>query len=134
MSRWYHQTKTKYNIAFNGRNAFNEGLEQIATAHEDNYGEMLPLYPVSDHKAAESASGKMDVTIEKCRKCIKLHSIKAKPKPDPNRSKDPKYKAWLKQGEFNKELAEAWSRLGHAEFHKGDVRVAVGQFNYGLRH
>ncbi len=134
MSRWYHQTKTKYNIAFNGRNAFNEGLEQIATAHEDNYGEMLPLYPVSDHKAAESASGKMDVTIEKCRKCIKLHSIKAKPKPDPNRSKDPKYKAWLKQGEFNKELADAWILLGEAEFHKGDFLGSVGTFNYVMRH
>ena len=134
MTRWYHQTKTKYNIAFNGRNAFNEGLEQIATAHEDNFGEMLPLYPVSDHKAAESATGKMDITIEKCRKCIKLHSIKAKPKPDPNRTKDPKYKQWLKHSEFNNQLADAWILLGQAEFHKGDFLGSVGTFNYVMRH
>ena len=133
-TRWYHQTKTKYNIAFNGRNAFDEGLKQIADAHEDNFGEMLPLYPVSDHKAAESAAGKMDVTIEKCRKCIKLHSIKSRPKPDPKRTKDPKYKAWLKQGEFNKELASAWVLLGQAEFHKGDFLGSVGTFNYVMRH
>ena len=64
-SRWYHRTKTKYNIEFNGKNAYMEGLQQIAEAHEDNYGEVLPLYPVSDHKAAEASTGKMDLTIEK---------------------------------------------------------------------
>ena len=133
-TRLYHQTKTKYNIRFNGQIAFDEGLQQIATAHEDNFGELLPLYPVSDHKAAESSTAKMDRTIEKCRKCIKLHSIKAKPKPDPRRSKDPEYKAWLKQGEFNKELAQAWILLGKAEFHKGDFLGAVGTFNYIIRH
>lgn len=133
-SRWFHQTKTKYNIEFNGRNAFEEGLQQIATGHEDNFGELLPLYPVSDHQAAESAKGKMDITIEKCRKCIKLHSIKSKPKPDPKRTKDPKYKEWLKQGEFNKELAKAWVLLGQAEFHKGDFIGSVGTFNYIIRH
>ena len=133
-TRFYHQMKTKYNIQFNGRNAFDEGLKQIADAHEDNYGELIPLYPVSDHKAAEASKGKMEVTIEKCRKCIKLHSIKSKPKPDPKRSRDPKYKAWLKQGEFNKELAGAWVLLGQAEFHKGDFLGAVGTFNYVIRH
>ena len=134
MSRWYHRTKTKYNIEFNGKNAYIDGLQQITDAHEDNYGEMLPLYPVSDHKAAEASTGKMDITIEKCRKCIKLHSIKAKPKPDPKRSKDPKYKAWLKQEEFNSELSNAWMLLGQAEFHKGDFIGSVGTFNYISRH
>ena len=133
-SRAYHQMKTRYNIHFNGRIAYLEGLEQIAAAHEDNYGELLPLYPVSDHKAAEASAAKMDRTIEKCRKCIKLHSIKTKPKPDPKRSKDPKYKEWLKQGEFNKELSKAWLLLGQAEFHKGDFLGSVGTFNYIIRH
>ena len=134
LSRWYHRTKTKYNIEFNGKNAYIDGLQQITDAHEDNYGEMLPLYPVSDHKAAEASTGKMDITIEKCRKCIKLHSIKVKPKPDSKRTKDPKYKAWLKQEEFNSELSKAWLLLGQAEFHKGDFIGAVGTFNYIIRH
>ena len=134
MTRWYHRTKTKYNIAFNGKNAYADGLKQISDAHEDNYGELLPLYPVSDHKAAESSKSKMDITIENCRKCIKLHSIKVKPKPDPKRTKDPKYKEWLKQEEFNSELSKAWLLLGQAEFHKGDFIGSVGTFNYVMRH
>ena len=133
-TRFYHRTTTKYNIYFNGNTAYAEGLKLIVDAHEDNYGEMLPLYPVSDHKAAEASKSKMDVTIEKCRKCIKLHSIKTKPKPDPKKTKDPKYKEWLKQGEFNDELAKAWVLLGQAEFHKGDFLGAVGTFNYVIRH
>ena len=33
-TRWYHQTKTKYNIAFNGRNAFDEGLKPSRHQHK----------------------------------------------------------------------------------------------------
>ena len=62
----------------------------------------------------------MDRTIEKCRKSIKLHSIKSKPKRDPKRANDPKYKLWLKSEEFNANMDLAWIRLGEAEFHKGD--------------
>lgn len=133
-SRGYHQMKVKYNIFHNGNIKYEEGLRAIQTACEDDYTRVLSLYPVSDHKAAESAKSQMDVTIEKCRKCIKLHSIKAKPKPDPKRRSDPKYRAWLKQEEFNNQMSEAWIRLGEAEFHKGDFLGSVGTFNYVIRH
>lgn len=126
--------KTRYNIHYNGSNAYEEGLKMISDAHEDNYGEVLPLYPVSDHRAAEASKSKMDLTIEKCRKSIKLHSIKSKPKADSKRTGDPKYKAWLKQKEFNPALVEAWLLLGKAEFHKGDFLGSVGTFNYIARH
>ena len=133
-SRSFHQTKVRYNILYNGNLKYEEGLRAIQTACEDDYSQVLALYPVSDHKAAESAKSQMDVTIEKCRKSIKLHSIKSKPKPDPRRRSDPKYRAWLKQEEFNNQLSEAWIRLGEAEFHKGDFLGSVGTFNYVIRH
>ena len=133
-SRSFHQTKVRYNILYNGNVKYEEGLRAIQTACEDDYSQVLSLYPVSDHKAAESAKSQMDLTIEKCRKAIKLHSIKAKPKPDPKKRSDPKYRAWLKQEEFNNQLSEAWVRLGEAEFHKGDFLGSVGTFNYVIRH
>ena len=76
----------------------------------------------------------MDKTIEKCRKCIKLHSIKAKPKRDPKKASDPKYKLWLQSEEFNANMDLAWMRLGEAEFHKGDFLGSVSTFNYIIRH
>ncbi len=134
LTRSYHQTKTKYNIYYNGNNAFQEGIEATRKAHTDNFSDVLPLYPVSNHEAAQAAASQMDRTIEKCRKCIKLHSIKKRPKPDPKKRNDPEYKAWLQQGEFNKNMKEAWILLAKAEFHKGDFLGSIGTFNYIIRN
>lgn len=133
-TRSFHQTKVKYNILHNGNIAYEEGLKAIRDANTDDYSQVLYLYPVSNHTAAEAASSQMDKTIEKCRKCIKLHSIKSKPKRDPKRANDPKYKLWLQSEEFNANMKLAWIRLGEAEFHKGDFLGAVSTFNYIIRH
>ena len=133
-TRSFHQTKVKYNILYNGNVAYEDGLKAIRDANTDDYTQILNLYPVSNHKAAEASSSQMDKTIEKCRKCIKLHSIKSKPKRDPKKASDPKYKLWLKSEEFNANMGLAWIRLGEAEFHKGDFLGAVSTFNYIINH
>lgn len=132
-TRAYHAMTTRYNIYFNGNNSFNEGLEAIDKANADDFSQLIPLYPVSNHEAANAATSQMDRTIEKCRKCIKLHSIKKRPQIDQRRRNDPKYQAFLKQREFNKNMADAWILLGKAEFHKGDFLGAVGTFSYIAR-
>jgi len=133
-TRSFHQTKVKYNILYNGNIAYEEGLKAIRDANTDDYSRILYLYPVSNHQAAEASASQMDKTIEKCRKCIKLHSIKAKPKRDPKKANDPNYKLWLQSEEFNKNMNLAWMRLGEAEFHKGDFLGAVSTFNYIINH
>ena len=133
-SRSFHQTKVKYNILYNGNIAYEDGLKAIRDANTDDYSQVLYLYPVSNHQAAESAASQMDKTIEKCRKCIKLHSIKVKPKRDPKKANDPAYKEWLKSEEFNANMRLAWIRLGEAEFHKGDFLGAVSTFKYIINH
>ena len=75
-TRSFHQTKVKYNILYNGNIAYEEGLKAIRDANTDDYSRVLYLYPVSNHTAAQAATSQMDKTIDKCRKCIKLHSIK----------------------------------------------------------
>ena len=133
-TRTFHAMKTKYNIRFNGELSYDEGIKAIDNANHDDFSALIPLYSVSNHNAAQAASSQMDRTIEKCRKCIKLHSIKAKPKPNPKKRNDPKYKAWLQQEEFNREMKQAWILLGKAEFHKGDFLGSIGTFNYIIRH
>ena len=134
-SRSFHQTKTKYNIYYNGSISFAEGEDAIREANEDDYSTVLNLYPVSNHEAAKAATSQMDRTIEKCRKCIKLHSIKARPKVNQEkRRKDSEYKAWLEQEEFNNQMGKAWLLLGKAEFHKGDFLGSISTFNYIARH
>lgn len=134
-SRAFHQMQTKYNIYHNGSISFLEGEQAILEANKDDYSSILNLYPISYHEAASAASSQMDRTIEKCRKCIKLHSIKARPKVNYDKKrKDPKYAAWLEQEEFNKEMGNAWMLLAKAEFHKGDFLGSVSTFNYITRH
>ncbi len=133
-TRSFHKTKVKYNIMYNGDVAYEEGLKAIRNANTDDFTRVLYLYPVSNHSAAEASKTQMDRTIEKCRKCIKLHSIKSKPKRDPKKANDPKYKLWLQSEEFNPAMSMAWMRLGEAEFHKGDFLGAVSTFNYIIRH
>ena len=134
-TRSFHQTKTKYNIHFNGAVSFEEGQEAIREANKDNYSSIISLFPVSDHEAAKSATSQMDRTIEKCRKCIKLHSIKVRPKVNHEKKRNnPKYAAWLEQEEFNKEMGKAWMLLAQAEFHKSDFLGSISTFNYITRH
>lgn len=133
-SRTFHEMKVKYNIFYNGDVAFIEGQKAIINANQDDYTGILNLYPISNHQAAAASTSQMDVTIEKCRKSIKLHSIKAKPKANPKKKNNPKYRAWLQQEEFNRQIARTWIRLGEAEFHKGDFLGSVGTFQYIIKH
>lgn len=130
-SRSFHQTKTYFNIYYNGRLSYDEGMKVINQANQDDFSGVLALYPVSNHTAAQGSTSQMNQAIDKCRKCIKLHSIKAKPqKIDAKRRQDPKYKLWLQSKEFNNKMYLAWMMLGQSEFHKGDFLGAVGTFNY----
>ena len=133
LTRAYHATTTRYNIYYNGYNAFQEGVKAIDKANQDDFSGIIPLYAISNHESAQVATSQMDRTIEKCRKCIKLHSIKAKPKPDPKKRNDPKYQAFLNQREFNRYIADAWLLLGEAEFYKADFLGSIGTFSYIAR-
>lgn len=132
-TRGYHGMRVVHNVYFNGRIAYNEGLQTINKSNKDDYSDIIPLYPISNTASQQAAASEMEKCIEKCRKCIKLHSIHAKPVIDPKRSSDPEYKNWLKSKEFNPEMHRAWMLLAQAEFHKGDFLGSIGTFNYVAR-
>ena len=135
LSRGFHQMKTKYNIYHNGAISFLEGEQAIIEANKDDFSSVISLYPVSNHEAAQAATSQMDLTIEKCRKCIKLHSIKTRPKVNYDKKRNnPKYAAWLEQEEFNNQMDNAWMMLAKAEFHKGEFLGSISTFNYIIRH
>lgn len=134
LSRTYNAFVTHYNIQFNGRESYKEGLLNIQKANIDDYSTLLTMYPVSHHENAQAATANMDKTIEKSRKAIKTRSIKKKPQRDNKKWNNPKYRLFYEQNEFNSALKEAWMLLAKAEFHKADFLGSVGTFSYVSRH
>ncbi len=133
-SRNFQALNTRFNVYFNGNVSYNEGLKNILKANKEDYSSIIPMYPISHHSNASAAKTNMDLTIEKCRKAIKLHSIKIKPKKNYKKANSPEYKLFYQQEEFNPALKEAWLLLGKAEFHKADFLGSVGTFSYIIRH
>ena len=132
--RAYHAMTTRFNVMYNGQLAYDEGLNAIDKANKDDYTRVLPMYSSSNHDALSAGQSNMERALEKCRKSIKLHSIQKKPKMDTKRSKDPKYRAWYDQEEFNPALYLAWLMQGKAEFHTGDYLGCVTTMNYVAKH
>ncbi|MEI7504468.1 MAG: tetratricopeptide repeat protein, partial [Paludibacter sp.] len=133
-SRAFHATNTRFNVYFNGYVSYNDGLKNILKANKEDYSTVIPMYPISRHSNATAATTDMDRTIEKCRKSIKLHSIKIKPEKDYKKANSPEYQLFYNQQEFNPALSEAWLLLAKAEFHKGDFLGSVGTFSYISKH
>lgn len=133
-TRSYHYVTARYNVHFNGKEAFEKGERAIEEKHVDNYSEILPIYPISHHDNASIAKADMERTVEKCQKAIKLHSIVKKPKSNPSRAKDAAYKAFMQKEEYNPMVQQAWLLMGKAQFYQLDFVAANATFSYVIQH
>lgn len=125
---------TRFNVLYNGQTSYDEGIRNINQANTDDYSNIINMYAISKHDNANAAKTNMDRAIEKCRKAIKLHSIKKKPERKSSKWNDPEYRAWYNQSEFNPAMKDVWLLLAKAEFHKGDFLGSVGTFTYVARY
>ena len=132
-TRFWQSFTTKYNTYYNGHEAYKEGLQSKENTNKDNYTKLLPVFLVGNEASRNAGSGQFDVTIEKCEKAIRTHSIKRKPVLNANKTRTPEMKAYLKRKEFNPFLKNAWLLMGKAQFQKGDFLEAASTFSYITR-
>lgn len=132
-TRFWQSFTTKYNTYYNGHEAYKEGLQSKENTNKDNYTKLLPVFLVGNEASRSAGSGQFDVTIEKCEKAIRTHSIKRKPALNANKTRTPEMKAYLKRKEFNPFLKNAWLLMGKAQFQKGDFLEAASTFSYITR-
>lgn len=132
-TRFWQSFTTKYNTYYNGHEAYKEGLQSKENTNKDNYTKLLPVFLVGNEASRNAGSGQFDVTIEKCEKAIRTHSIKRKPVLNANKTLTPEMKAYLKRKEFNPFLKNAWLLMGKAQFQKGDFLEAASTFSYITR-
>lgn len=133
-SRNYNDFTVRYNIGFNANNAFREAQELLILSNTDDYTEIISLYPTITKETTGGITSQMNTTIEKCRKAIKLHSIRSKPTKKPLGMSDKEYRAYREQEEFNPQVPKAWLLLGKAEYYKADFIESVSAFNYITKH
>lgn len=136
VTRGYHRTKAKYNVMFNGDEAFKKGMENIhkASVPIDNYNDILPVFEFSNTGALGAAKSDMERALEKSEKTIALHSIVKKPKKDPKKSRDPKYKAFMAKEEYNPMVQKAWLLRGKSLYCLQDLIAAEAIFSYVTKH
>ena len=132
-SRWWHSFNAKYNIYYNGQQAFIDGNLEKEKSNQDNFTENLPLYPVGNKNSREIGKGQYERAIEKAEKAIKMHSIKAKPEWKSGKTKTAKDREWLERREYNPFIWKAWMLLGKAQFQKGAFDEAAATFSYMSR-
>lgn len=133
-TRSYHYVTARYNVYFNAKQSYMRGMEAIEKANVDDYNEVLTVYSNNSKESAGAGAGDMQVTIEKCQKGIKLHSIVKKPKKKPSRSKDPAYQAFMAKEEYNPMVQACWLLMGMAQYQVKDYMAALATLDYAYRH
>lgn len=133
-TRHYHELNTRYNVHFNGNEAYKQGIKQIKNGHKDDLSQLLPMYQISNHGLGKSASGSMDRAIEKSRAAIKKHSIRVKPKNKPNSKSKSSYKDFYNKEEFNPFMDDVFMLMANAQFHKADFESCASSCSYIMRH
>ena len=130
-TRWYHSFNTRYNVYFNGNQAYDQASKAQLEGYKENYSEMIMMYPVSSlPKDKSNTGGPFDKSIEKAAKAIKMHSIQTKPERKQGKQHDPKYKEFLNRREYNSFLHNAWMLMAKSQFYNGDFLEAASSFSY----
>ena len=135
LSRQWSAFTTRYNVYFNGEQAYLESLRNMEESFEDNFSEDIFLHPVSIYSLGDiEPNDDFARAIEKSQKAIKLKSMPKRPPRSRTKKYDDEYKAFLERKEFNPFLHNSWLMLAKSEFYQGDFLSANATFQYIIRH
>ncbi len=112
MRRAYHNLTAHFNAYHNGNEALKEGAINLATAHQDNYTQIIDVFPEGAEKDVQSISTLMDRAIEKASKVIAKHSME------------------FKGVQYVKWIDDSYLMIGKASFLKRDYEKAFDTFDY----
>lgn len=132
LSRNYNAMTARYNILHNGEQSMKRGVKQLQTSRQDNYMEVLPLFPYSGKEQENMASGDMERAVEKGLKVIQKKSITVRPKKTPKRGSS-RYESFVNKREFNPVIREAYLLVGKAHLYNHNFIDALSVLDYALR-
>jgi len=133
VSRSYHNLTARYNVLFNGRESFRDGIQKAEEAFRPDYSNLLPVFIYKDKETPATAGGDMERTIKKCSKLVSLHSITVKPRvKNPGRNISQKQREFLNKREYNLFVDDAYLLMGKAHFYKMEYGRAEELFRMML--
>ena len=139
INRNYHVLTTKFNVLFNGKEAFKIGLKAINETYEDNFWKQLPIEPLAfkeeilfteksnkgpfsgfdaapTKKETVKATSPFDRAEEKAVKAIQKHSMN------------------IVEKERNRQIDDAYLLLGKARYYSQRFIPAIEAFNYVIEN
>ena len=119
INRQYHSINTKYNVLFNGENAFFVGKEILSKTFEDNFYETLPIEPISingENVNETSVIPGFSRAEDKAVKAIQKHSMN------------------IDGSQRNKEIDRAYLLLGKSRYFDRRFFPALEAFNFLLEN
>ena len=119
INRQYHSINTKYNVLFNGENAFFVGKEILSKTFEDNFYETLPIEPISingENVNETTVIPGFSKAEDKAVKAIQKHSMN------------------IDGSQRNKEIDRAYLLLGKSRYFDRRFFPALEAFNFLLEN
>ena len=131
VNRSFHGVTTKYNVLFNGEQAYLKGLKEVEDKHQDNFWKRLQIEPITfddkevnapkfkpgvgfneDEEEEEESLTKFDRAEEKAVKAIQKHSMN------------------IEGYERNKQIDDSYLLLGKSRYYTQRFIPAIDAFNY----
>ena len=131
-SRFYNSLISKYNIWFNGNEAYKAGVKKVRSSHRDDYSTLLPVFEYSSEESASAASPDMERAIQKASKVIALHSITAKPSEKGRRGGNARSEEFYNRREYNEWVDDAYILMGKAQFYQKNFIAARSSLSYAV--
>ena len=65
LNKAFHNTTTRYNWYFNANQSYIDGVKQLEAKHNDDYNELLSVYPLGTINDVQLISPQMDKALKK---------------------------------------------------------------------
>jgi len=131
-SRFYNSLISKYNIWFNGNEAYKSGVEKVRSSHRDDYSTLIPVFEYSSAESVRAASADMERAVQKASKVIALHSITARPDEKGRRGDNSRSDEFYNRREYNEWVDDAYLLMAKAQFYQKNFMAARSSFAYAV--
>ncbi|HUW92598.1 MAG TPA: tetratricopeptide repeat protein, partial [Bacteroidales bacterium] len=131
-SRFYHSLISKYNIYFNGFEAYKAGVAKVKAAHRDDYSSLLPVFEYSAPEAAQVSGADMERAVQKASKVIALYSITARPEEKKRGDRSAADEDFYNRREYNEYVDDSYLLMAKAQFYQKNFTGARATLSYNL--